>query len=333
MKKNGWVFVSHSHQDIDAVRQIRNKLESLGFEPLLFYLKCLSDEDEIAELIKREIDEREWFIYADSPNARRSKWVQTERDYIETLAGKTVFTVDLRAPFEDQMQALEHMARQMKVYVAASRRDRLITEALTRTLKAHDMQVISDDDIAAGDFFINSVRHEIGEASRDGFVLLIVSPNSENSDMLVREAEMALRSGGKIVPLYVGGAHLPSALMEKLGNVAGVSLSEIPTDAELQRAVDAILSRVTYYESDYTTSQGFRYARRITLPPLSRIDADTFALCEALEELTIPSSVVYIDSAAFAGLDNILIRCYPDSYAERFCKIHLLRYELIGEAI
>ena len=52
---------------------------------LMFYLKCLSDENEIEELIKREIDEREWFIYADSQNARASRWVQTEREYIETL--------------------------------------------------------------------------------------------------------------------------------------------------------------------------------------------------------------------------------------------------------
>jgi hypothetical protein len=30
--------------DIDLVRKIRNHLESLGLEPLMFYLKCLSDE-------------------------------------------------------------------------------------------------------------------------------------------------------------------------------------------------------------------------------------------------------------------------------------------------
>ena len=44
MADQGFVFISHSHKDIATVRRIRNKLESLGFEPLLFYLKCLSDE-------------------------------------------------------------------------------------------------------------------------------------------------------------------------------------------------------------------------------------------------------------------------------------------------
>ena len=87
MTNRGWIFISHSHQDVDLVRWIRNHFEKLGFEPLMFYLKCLSDKDEIESLIKREIDEREWFIYADSPSARESKWVKTEREYIETSEG------------------------------------------------------------------------------------------------------------------------------------------------------------------------------------------------------------------------------------------------------
>lgn len=93
MKRNktncgGRVFLSHSHQDIETVRNIRNQFEKLGFESLMVYLKCLSDKDEIEDLIKREINERDWFVYLDSPNARKSNWVQTERAYIETLKDK-----------------------------------------------------------------------------------------------------------------------------------------------------------------------------------------------------------------------------------------------------
>ena len=65
-KDGGWIFISHSHLDIELVRKIRNELEAKGFEPLLFYLKCLNDDSEIEDLIKREINEREWFIYVDS---------------------------------------------------------------------------------------------------------------------------------------------------------------------------------------------------------------------------------------------------------------------------
>lgn len=40
-----WIFVSHSHHDLEKVRQIRNYLESRGHNPLLFYLKCLTNND------------------------------------------------------------------------------------------------------------------------------------------------------------------------------------------------------------------------------------------------------------------------------------------------
>ena len=64
--KGGYIFLSHSHDDIDKVRKIRNHLEKDGFEPLCFYLKCLEDDSEIEDLIKREIDAREWFVFINS---------------------------------------------------------------------------------------------------------------------------------------------------------------------------------------------------------------------------------------------------------------------------
>jgi hypothetical protein len=44
-KSGAWIFVSHSHRDLEKVREIRNELERRGHNPLLFFLKCLSDDD------------------------------------------------------------------------------------------------------------------------------------------------------------------------------------------------------------------------------------------------------------------------------------------------
>lgn len=51
-----WVFVSHSTKDFERVRLVRNALEDSGFRPILFYLKCLENENEVNGLLKREID-------------------------------------------------------------------------------------------------------------------------------------------------------------------------------------------------------------------------------------------------------------------------------------
>ncbi len=63
---NAWVFVSHSNKDFDKIVKERNKLEALQYKPLLFFLKCLEDDKEIFELIKREIKARDRFILCDS---------------------------------------------------------------------------------------------------------------------------------------------------------------------------------------------------------------------------------------------------------------------------
>lgn len=74
--KEIWIFLSHSNVDYDKVRKVRNMLEEQGLRPIMFFLKCLNDDDEIDDLIKREIDCRTRFILCDSPNARCSTWVK-----------------------------------------------------------------------------------------------------------------------------------------------------------------------------------------------------------------------------------------------------------------
>ena len=96
---NAWVFLSHSNKDFDKLVPVRNELEKRGYRPLLFFLKCLEDENEISDLIKREIDARERFILCESHNARDSKWVQKEVDYIRAT-GRPYEVIDLEAPGE-----------------------------------------------------------------------------------------------------------------------------------------------------------------------------------------------------------------------------------------
>ena len=83
-KKEIWIFLSHSSDDFDKVRKIRNYLEEKSYRPLMFYLKCLESKEEIINLIKREIDVRTRFILCDSENARNSWWVDQEMKYISS---------------------------------------------------------------------------------------------------------------------------------------------------------------------------------------------------------------------------------------------------------
>lgn len=93
--ENKYIFISHSHADLAKVRLVRNTFENRGYEPILFYLHSLSDENEITDLIKREIDARLWFCLCDSQNARKSRWVQSELNYVKEQGKRTLATIDL----------------------------------------------------------------------------------------------------------------------------------------------------------------------------------------------------------------------------------------------
>ena len=331
MAKGGWIFISHSHQDVALVRKIRNHLEKLGFEPLMFYLKCLSDENEIETLIKREIDEREWFIYADSPNARESKWVKTEREHIEKTVGKKIFVINLQSNIDEQLRQIEHIARQMKVYISYSRKDVNLFHALKEKLAQKDMLVLSDEDVQIGDNWLGSISTNISSACRDGFVLLLVTESSCKSPFIVEEIKRAKEENGKIVPIYVGNGTLHPDLIALIGDVQGVHINDNPSSEEIDKIANSILKRVEYYSSDYTTSYGFRYAETVHLPPVSRIDDLTFWDCENLKCVYVPNSVVYITHSAFDDLKHVLIKCYKGSYCESYCIKHNLNYEIIPE--
>ena len=329
MSQGGWIFISHSHQDIAMVRKIRNHFEKLGFEPLMFYLKCLSDENEIEALIKREIDEREWFIYADSPNARLSKWVKTERDYIERSEGKRIFVINLQDDLEKQCKEIEHVARQMKVFISYARQDKGLYLQIREKLLARDMRILSDEDILAGSRWDTAIADQVSAACRDGFVLLLITQHSAQSRVVEMEIAQAKREKGKIIPVYIGGSSVSPALMNMMGGIQGVRMSETPTEQELDKLVDDILRRVEYYSSEFQDTYGFRNATTIQLPPIARIDSMTFWDCPNLRCVTVPETVVYITPDAFDDHRDILIKCHANTYCHWYCQKNGFRYELL----
>lgn len=114
---NIWVFLSHSNKDYDRVCQVRNYLEKKHYRPLMFFLNCIDDSDELDSLIKREIDSRERFILCNSSNARESSWVQREVEYIKSK--KRVYAeIDLEGTWDQIVTAIEKYSENISVYLS-----------------------------------------------------------------------------------------------------------------------------------------------------------------------------------------------------------------------
>jgi len=113
---NAWVFVSHSNKDFDKIVKVRNKLEALQYKPLLFFLKCLEDDKEIFELIKREIKSRDRFILCDSQNSRASEWVQKEIEFIKSL-NRPYEIINIEGTEEEIDESIERFNKRSTVYI------------------------------------------------------------------------------------------------------------------------------------------------------------------------------------------------------------------------
>lgn len=240
--KGGYIFLSHSHADIDKVRQIRNRLEEDGFEPLCFYLKCLNDDSEIEELIKREIDAREWFLFANSVNAQKSKWVTLEREYITRTNKKKILTVDIND--ESAVDAVLHKIKHhLRVVISYSLKDGNLASRVKGAFEKKDYQVFLDGDrMTAGSVFFDDVSSAIVEASKSGCVAVLLTEHSMRSELVAGEVALALEQGGNVIPVFVGKADLDNShkIWGQLARHCGVFLPEHPTENELERMVDSI---------------------------------------------------------------------------------------------
>ena len=135
----GSVFISHSHKDLSKVRLIRNYLEEKGFDPLCFYMQCLTDDDEIEGILKREIDARDWFAFMESPNSLQSGWVKKEREYIRNRRDKKILRYNLQENSPEDIA--DQIAEYMTVYVCYSERDREYGSFLARLLSNMEFRV------------------------------------------------------------------------------------------------------------------------------------------------------------------------------------------------
>lgn len=201
--EGAWIFLSHSHRDLDKVRQIRDVLERKGHNPLIFFLKCLEDDgSELPDLLRREIGARTWFILCDSPNARSSKWVQEEVKMIKSLEGKVFEIVDLSKDLQAELHKLAAISKRATIFLSYADRDADIAQRVSVALTRADFRVFQDID------FGRTIQSAIDESLANGFVMLLLSLNSLLSDYCKEETDYALRKAhasqqSNVIPVLI----------------------------------------------------------------------------------------------------------------------------------
>ena len=212
-----WVFVSHSTKDFERVRLVRNALEVYGHRPILFYLKCLENEIEVNDLLKREIDARKRFILCDSPNAQASKFVQSEVDYIRSKNRRydiiDISQIDLDSPDVDKevRGLIWPFIRRTSVFISRSMIDKETEDVLLPLFSILGMNDFNVTDLRWGLSTTDSVsdyeweklmKHNIRETLNNGYVIWLIGKNY--SKYSIKEIEYAFQiSPSQVLPVII----------------------------------------------------------------------------------------------------------------------------------
>ncbi len=215
----GWIFVSHSNKDLKEVRRIRDYLEAKKHHPILFFLKCVSEDDELDILIEREIKARSIFLLCDSPNTRSANWVQREIEIIRSLSERHIETVDLRKEWKSQKEILDRISQRSTLFFSYNQNTHAEVSKLHAELKDFDYSIFfAPQSLGAGDSWAVTTEQAITESLQHGFFLYFVEPSdASNTSSLfqIHELERALakspESAANLLVIFVGN---PSAYVE-----------------------------------------------------------------------------------------------------------------------
>lgn len=251
-----WVFLSHSNKDYEKVRQVRNLLEEQSLRPLMFFLHCLNDDDEIDSLIKREIDCRTRFILCDSENARKSHWVQKEVEYIKSK-NRICETIDLSKSMDEILSDLQDFINKTRIFISYNREEYQLANMVYERLSQYDFSVYID---RAWDF--SSSYHQNYKDALDfledsvvktnGYVIAIMNERILNPDSgsryeltkAIRDNRSQRKSTPNIIP-FVTQESLVSLIAndKELAMLANCNIQTLKGN-NLELQCDEILKRV-----------------------------------------------------------------------------------------
>lgn len=148
INNKGYIFLSHSHKDLDVVRKIRNEFEENNIEPILFYLRCMdnpnSEEAKLLEkLIHEEIDARDFVVYAKSNNSETSKWVQNELSYIKRTQPQNIKTITLDKNYSLIKEEIEDILKNRRILTINYDYDKDICDRFTSYLGKKDYMILN----------------------------------------------------------------------------------------------------------------------------------------------------------------------------------------------
>jgi len=248
------VFLSHSHKDAEKVRKLRDLLEMLDCEPLIFFLKCLDENnDELEEFIKREIEARNVFVYCKSANAENSAWVQKELAFIKSFDKKRLYEIDIENSFGVNLASfinkIAFIIKSNSLFLSYSFKNSATVKRVYEYLGESGFQCFLNGGGVSNSLFGESVHSRIDKALKDG-VFVWFAPSDGCSQASLDELNYALyrrwKYNGYILPVIIKNGENRLQLPEELGGESCLYMSAEPTGEELKALLDKLVKLLDY---------------------------------------------------------------------------------------
>ena len=165
--------------------------------------------------MQREIAERVWFVYCQSENAEKSKYVQQERAYLDGLIarGKRINKIQIEL---DKFELWEpgckeyirdqvfRGIRKSKLYLANARDDNNFVMPLTELFTGNGYRTHFLAHPEHYFNFLSSVEDVIeSHTYEDGAVLAFISERAFDSDYVISELNYASSKRAVIIPVFM----------------------------------------------------------------------------------------------------------------------------------
>ena len=263
-KKEIWIFLSHSSEDFNKVRKIRNYLEEKSYRPLMFYLKCLESDEEIYDLITREIDVRTRFILCDSENARCSDWVKKEMDYISNQdPPRSFLRIDLSQSDDIIHRQLDSYVNQMNIYISCTRNHNDLFRKIRLRLNKYDLNVLPDlDSCDSGNNFAQEIEKQINHAANNGYYVFLYSKDIVNSSFVAKEFKLADKLGANVLLFTLDEESDKMCSNDcSLGKYRHIDVSKYSNEDKADTITNRILERILPVGGLMTFAENFKSGR------------------------------------------------------------------------
>lgn len=211
-KAKGWVFLSHSSNDYENIKIVRDYLEENGFSALMFYLKCLEKDKKHLrkELIESEISERNIFVLCDSYNARKSDWVKWEKELVEKDTLKIFVTIDmenLKSEKCTELSKLDKLMNRSTLYFIYEYDDykKYKIEKIYKNLNSLGFKIYKNTTAKRKNIpnLSDKTKIALNETKNKGAVLVFLSQKILDRKWFWSEKEFALEKNTLIIPILL----------------------------------------------------------------------------------------------------------------------------------